>query len=1191
MLRHENNQFADTSSFFTANQTLPESEVRRRLLEHQKLIQTSLDGFWVSRTTDARIVEANDAFCNMVGYSRDELRTMCVADLEANESPAETAAHIKKIMEVGYDRFETRHRHKQGHLIDLEVSVSYSTMNGGMNFVFVRDITERKRTEDALYFIAQRSWMGSAENFFDALAQYLGEALNVEYVVIDRLDQPGVAKTVAVYAKGEIVPNMRYDLKGTPCENVMGRTFCFYPRGIRQLFPDDALLVEMGAESYAGVPLWDSDDQPIGLIAVMDRKPLADEAAISRLLRLVAIRASAELERERCDHVLREREREFRSLAENLPDNVVRHNRQGEIVYVNPTLARTLGNDAVAMIGKAPREYPDGTLEDYAQLLDTVLASGKAGELEKIIRHPDGGMNVHQIHMVPERNKHGEVTGVLAIGRDITEHKRMEQAIAAREQEFRSLAESSPDFIVRYDREGRHLYLSDRLLKHLELGSAEEVIGKRPGEVWTDGRFAELERAAARAADSGNQVDIELVEPTEKGAFRYHQIFVVPERDVDGQIVGTLAFGREVTVIREAERRLKHFIDNLPGMAYTYRLSPDGHACFPFISPSAEKFYGLKPEDVQNDIAPLHRFWHPDDRPHIEAAAAEAARTMTPFRIEARVCRPGQPEHWLEARALPEREADGSILWYGLLLDITERIQAQQQMALLERAINQSSDAVFLVDEDIRFTYVNEAACRSLGYSREELLDLTPPDIDPDRTREMIMALMRNGTEKGSVFEARQQAKDGRIFPVELSGVTFKRDGKAFSLVTARDITERKHAEAQLSERLSEIEELNMNLEKSACDLRTQTEELATSQEHLKQTEAWYRGILHSAPDGMVVADAHGVITQVNAQIEEMFGYAAGELAGQPVELLLPPGVREGHVGKREDFSVATAGDGSKSARARGLRGYRKDGSEFPVDVSLSRLPDTDEKKGYVCAAIRDITERKKMERERKKMERERLNYSQRLEEISRNLVAAQEETRQRLARELHDRTSPNLAAIDINLNVIAAEIANGTLTDLTERLEDIRALISDTAVSIREVGAEMRPPLLDYAGLIAAMENHALLFARRTGIQIYFECKNKDTRYTPQIESLLFRIFQEALTNCSKHSSAQSIRISLCNDIHPNILSIADDGVGFDPAQLGKTGKIGLGLLNMREMAEVAGVKIAIESASGKGTCITVEI
>ena len=125
------------------------------------------------------------------------------------------------------------------------------------------DITGRRRMEDALFFVAQRGWLAGAENFFDALAQYLGETLDVDYVVIDRLDEnPDIAETVALYAKGAIVPNMRYALKGTPCENVMGRRLCVYPEGAQQLFPEDTLLAEMGVESYIGIPLWDSSGRP-----------------------------------------------------------------------------------------------------------------------------------------------------------------------------------------------------------------------------------------------------------------------------------------------------------------------------------------------------------------------------------------------------------------------------------------------------------------------------------------------------------------------------------------------------------------------------------------------------------------------------------------------------------------------------------------------------------------------------------------------------------------------------------------------------------------------------------------------------------------------------------------------------------------------------------------------------------------
>lgn len=116
-------------------------------IEYRKIIQATGDGYWMVNVQDARIIDVNDTFCNMVGYSREELLSMCISDLEAAESPEETAAHIRKVIATGHDLFETRHRHKDGHFIELEVSVSYADICGGVIFVFVRDISERKRQE------------------------------------------------------------------------------------------------------------------------------------------------------------------------------------------------------------------------------------------------------------------------------------------------------------------------------------------------------------------------------------------------------------------------------------------------------------------------------------------------------------------------------------------------------------------------------------------------------------------------------------------------------------------------------------------------------------------------------------------------------------------------------------------------------------------------------------------------------------------------------------------------------------------------------------------------------------------------------------------------------------------------------------------------------------------------------------
>jgi PAS domain S-box-containing protein len=127
-----------------ADMALRESEKR-----HKTIVQTAMDGFWLA-DTQGNLLEVNEAYCRMSGYSAQELLAMKFPDLEVSESATETAEHIQKVMQKGEDRFETRHRRKDGGCIDIEISVQYRPEGIGYFIVFLRDITERKRAENAL---------------------------------------------------------------------------------------------------------------------------------------------------------------------------------------------------------------------------------------------------------------------------------------------------------------------------------------------------------------------------------------------------------------------------------------------------------------------------------------------------------------------------------------------------------------------------------------------------------------------------------------------------------------------------------------------------------------------------------------------------------------------------------------------------------------------------------------------------------------------------------------------------------------------------------------------------------------------------------------------------------------------------------------------------------------------------------
>ncbi len=262
--------------------------------------------------------------------------------------------------------------------------------------------------------------------------------------------------------------------------------------------------------------------------------------------------------------------------------------------------------------------------------------------------------------------------------------------------------------------------------------------------------------------------------------------------------------------------------------------------------------------------------------------------------------------------------------------------------------------------------------------------------------------------------------------------------------------------------------------------------------------------------------------------------------------------------------------------------------------LSIIKSPKLDEngEVEYVVCSAEDITERKRAEKERDQLFEQVHASRERLRNLSRRLVEVQEVERRELVRKLHDEVGQSLTALSINLNIVHSQLPPETATKMATRIDDSLKLVEETGERIRDVMAELRPPVLDDYGVTAALHWYGKQFSERTGIPTVLKVEELKPRLPLHVEMALFRIAQEALTNVAKYAQAKNVTVGLKEFDKVIYLTIADDGVGFDPtAHHQPEGRLEWGLINMRERAQTVGGTLNIETAPGKGTRIMVEV
>jgi PAS domain S-box-containing protein len=465
----------------------------------------------------------------------------------------------------------------------------------------------------------------------------------------------------------------------------------------------------------------------------------------------------------------------------------------------------------------------------------------------------------------------------------------------------------------------------------------------------------------------------------------------------------------------------------------------------------------------------------------------------------------------------------------GMARDITEQRRTEQSLRLFRNLIDQSNDAIEVLDPvTFRFIDCNESAYRSLGYTREEFLSLTVFDIDPVVTPESLAEL--NETSGFATLESVHVRKDGTTFPVEVN-VKLIRLERVYRLAVVRDISGRKQAA-----------------------------------EALRQSEERYRELFENAKDAIYVHDLGGRYLSVNRAAEELIGFSREEILGKHFSNFVSPRdlkhVRTNLCRKLDE----------ENETIYEVNVVNRNGSRIPVEVSSRLIYEKGVAMG-IQGTARDITDRKRAQ------EALRI-YSQRL-------IEAQEAERQKIARELHDEIGQVLTAVRINLQSIQRSCRTD---ECLPQLDDSVAIVDEALGSVRELSIELRPALLDDLGLSAALRWYVDRYAQRTGITArVLNGLKEDTRLPRELETACFRIAQEALTNVARHAQASNVSVQLERSRERMLLTIIDDGIGFDISKLRKSASpaAALGLRGMEERALVLGGYIEIESGSESGTQI----
>ncbi len=417
----------------------------------------------------------------------------------------------------------------------------------------LQDITARKYLENALNTIASFYPSTKLSDYFCACVESIARIYNTKYAFIGLFSDDSRKKiiTQAVWADGEFVENFEYVLEGTPCADILDLKKELVPRDAARLYPDDPMLVEMNVESYFGAPMISDSGNTLGLMSVLDTRPMETTSWMKPVLGIFAQRIASYIDGNLAEEKIKASENELRGIFRDMQDTYYRTDNSGTITRVSESAEKLLGYNVDELLGmKMGDLYVEPDRREA--LVDLLKAGGGAVQnFDAPLKRKDGSIVWVSTNAHVYKDENGNVLGIEGVTRDISQHREAELQM----QKMSSALEQSADMVLITDSSGIVEYVNPAFEK-ITGYSFDEVVGGSANLLKSGKQSAGFYKTLWQTILAGEVFKDIVINKKKNGDLYYEEKSITPIKNGQGQIINFVSTGRDITRRMENEERL-----------------------------------------------------------------------------------------------------------------------------------------------------------------------------------------------------------------------------------------------------------------------------------------------------------------------------------------------------------------------------------------------------------------------------------------------------------------------------------------------------------------------------------------------------------------------------------------------------------------------------------------------------------